>query len=199
MRIGAAELTLRQHPQVHLIVNPLQSFGAEIGIVPCQDRSRNSAAERIFRQAKKYKLKIEMKKIIVIVLVACLAASTAWILFREKRAARGPWGEMSIEEAIAIVKAYVAKIEKIPEENILIDKIESRPPTESESDFLLEWGEEPPELMWFADAAIRMTMTGTAYCKVWLDAYTEEIVYGPFLFQIEIEGGLPDGGPVMPP
>ena len=40
---------------------------------------------------------MEMRKVIIAILVVALAASTAWVLFREKRAARGPWGEISIE------------------------------------------------------------------------------------------------------
>ena len=135
-----------------------------------------------------------MKKIIIVVLVVCLATSTAWLLLQEE-----PRVPISEEEAITKIRLHVAEVEKIPEENVHIDEIELRPPTKYEASILRNVDKEPPKLMWSADAAIRMTMTGTAYCKVWLDAYTEEIVYGPFLFQIEIEGGLPDGGPVMPP
>jgi len=98
---------------------------------------------------------------------------------------------MSIEEAIAITKAYVAKIEKIHEENIRIDKIELRPPTESEATFLRESrdGKEPPELMW--DASVTRFPWGGFTPEnqklggyggmVWLDAYTGEIVVATFL------------------
>jgi len=133
---------------------------------------------------------MEMRKVIIAILVVALAASTAWVLFREKRAARGPWGEMSIEEAIAITKAYVAKIEKIPEENIRIDKIELRLPTESEATFLRESreGKEPPELMWDANVTRfpwggftpENQKLGGYVGMVWLDAYTGEIVYASF-------------------
>jgi len=132
---------------------------------------------------------MEMRKVIIAILVVALAASTAWVLFREKRAARGPWGEMSIEEAIAITKAYVAKIEKIPEENIRIDKIELRPPTESESDLLLQWGEEPPELVWFAKITRFPSWLGpppenskwAGYGGIiMLNAYTGEVVLASF-------------------
>lgn len=131
-----------------------------------------------------------MRKVIIAILVVALAASAAWVLFREKRAARGPWGEIPIEEAIATVKAYVAKIEKIPEENIRIDKIELRLPTESEVTFLRESrkGKEPPELMW--DASVTQfpwggfapdnQKLGGYVGMVWLDAYTGEIVYASF-------------------
>jgi|GEM_PF-3236587 len=131
---------------------------------------------------------MEMRKVIIAILIVALAASTVWALFREKRAARGPWGEMSIEEAIA--KAYVAKIEKIPEENIRIDKIELRPPTESEATFLRESreGKEPPELMWDASVTrfpwggftLENQKLGGYSGMVWLDAYTGEIVVASF-------------------
>jgi len=117
-----------------------------------------------------------MKKIIVIVLVACLAAPTAWLLLREE-----PRGPISEEQAIAKIRTYIAGVEKIPEENIRIDRIESRPPTESESDFLLEWGEEPPELMWFADVTRLFGDVGPRAGIIWLDAHTREIIYGSFL------------------
>jgi len=93
---------------------------------------------------------------------------------------------MSIEEAIAIVKAYVAKIEKIPEENIRIDKIELRHPTESESDF---FGKEPPELVWFAKITRFPSWLGPppenlkwgGYAAIiLLDAYTGEVVLASF-------------------
>jgi len=134
---------------------------------------------------------MEMRKVIIAIIIVALAASTAWVLFRGKRAARGPWGEISIEETITIVKAYVAKIEKIPEENIRIDKIELRLPTESEATYLRESreGKEPPELMW--DASVTRfpwggftpenQKLGGYVGMVWLDAYTGEIVYAFFL------------------
>jgi hypothetical protein len=63
-----------------------------------------------------------MKKIIVIVIVACLVASTTWLLFRKE-----PRAPISREEAIAKIRTYIVGVEKIPEENIRIDKIELRP------------------------------------------------------------------------
>lgn len=117
-----------------------------------------------------------MKKVIVIALVACLAAPTAWLLLREE--SRAPISE---EQAIAKIRTYIAEAEKIPDENIRIDRIESRPPTESESDFLLEWGEEPPELMWFADVTRLFGDVGPRAGIIWLDAHTREIIYGSFL------------------
>jgi len=134
---------------------------------------------------------MEMRKVIITILVMALAASAAWVVFREKRTARGPWGEIPIEEAIAIIKAHVAKIEKIPEENIRIDKIELRPPTESEATFLRESreGKDPPEFMW--DASVTRFPWGGFTSEnqklggyvgmVWLDAYTGEIVVASFL------------------
>jgi len=81
----------------------------------------------------------------------------------------------------AKIRTYIAEVEKIPEENIQIDRIESRPPTESETDFLLEWGEEPPELMWFADVTRLFGGVGPRAGIIWLDAHTGEIIYGSFL------------------
>lgn len=121
-----------------------------------------------------------MKKITVIVLVACLAAPTAWLLLREE-----PRAPISEEQAIAKIRTYIAEVEKIPEENILIDRIESRPPTESESDFLIEWGEELPELVWFAEVTRFPSWLGPppenlkwgGYAAIiLLDAYTGEVV-----------------------
>ncbi|TKJ26295.1 MAG: hypothetical protein CEE41_02345 [Hadesarchaea archaeon B3_Hades] len=117
-----------------------------------------------------------MKKITVIVLVACLAAPTAWLLLREE-----PRGPISEEQAIAKIRTYIAGVEKFPEENVQIDKIELRPPTESESEFLIEWGEEPPELMWFADVTRLFGDVGPRAGIIWLDAHTGEIIYGSFL------------------
>ena len=125
-----------------------------------------------------------MKKITVIFLVACLAAPTAWLLLREE-----PRAPISEEQAIAKIRTYIAEVEKIPEENIRIDRIESRPPTESESDFLLEWGEEPPELVWFAKITRFPSWLGpppenskwAGYGgMIMLNAYTGEVVLASF-------------------
>jgi hypothetical protein len=86
-------------------------------------------------------------------------------------------------EAIAKIRTYVAKVEKISEENVRIDRIELRPPTESEATFLRESrnGKEPPELMWFADITRLFGNVGSRAGTIWLDAQTGEIIYGSFL------------------
>jgi hypothetical protein len=111
--------------------------------------------------------------IIITALVAALGAAISLAFLRQ--------APISEEGAIAKIRTYIAGVEKIPEENIRIDRIESRPPTESESDFLLEWGEEPPELMWFADVTRLFGDVGPRAGIIWLDAHTGEIIYGSFL------------------
>jgi ribosomal protein L20A (L18A) len=119
-----------------------------------------------------------MKKIIVIVIVACLVASTTWLLFRKE-----PRAPISREEAIAKIRTYIVGVEKIPEENIRIDKIELRPPTESEENYLREsrQGKEPPELIWFADITRFFGNVGPRAGTIWLDADTGEIISGSLL------------------
>jgi hypothetical protein len=97
--------------------------------------------------------KIKLLTILVVVAIV-IATSTAWMLLRQRT--------IFEEKAIADIKAYAAemayitKMDKIPEENILINKIELRPPTESEENYLRESliGKKPPELIWFADVTL---------------------------------------------
>lgn len=103
---------------------------------------------------------------------------------------QGPRESISEERAITIIKAHVAEANNDSHMDIQIDKIELRPPTKSESDYLREWGKEPPELMWFAEVTVFPSWLGSppdnlkwAGYKgiIFLDAYTGEVVLGSFL------------------
>jgi len=114
---------------------------------------------------------------ILVVVAIVIATSIVWILLR-----RGPQGTISEEGAIAKIKTYIAEMDKIPKENIQIDNIELRSPTESEENYLREvWqGKEPPELIWFADVTRFSGNVGPRGGTIWLDAHTGEIVSGTF-------------------
>jgi len=90
---------------------------------------------------------------------------------------------ISTEEAVIKIRAFVAEQENIPEENILINKIELRSPTESEENYLREsrQGKEPPKLVWFADVTRFLGDVGPRAATIWLDAHTGEIVSATFL------------------
>jgi len=121
----------------------------------------------------------KIKLLTLLVAVAIIAATlTAWGLLR-----RESQGTISENEAIADIKKYVAEQENIPEENILINKIELRSPTESEENYLREsrQGKEPPKLVWFADVTRFLGDVGPRAATIWLDAHTGEIVSATFL------------------
>jgi hypothetical protein len=129
-----------------------------------------------------------MKKkrlLLLTVLAIALGASIGLAFLRQ-----GPLGPISEERAITIIKAYVVEADNDPHEDIQIDKIELRPPTKSESDYLQEWGKEPPELMWFAKITRFPSWLGPPpenlkwggyAAMIWLDAHTGEVIYGILL------------------
>jgi len=114
--------------------------------------------------------------LIVVAIVAVVGVGSYFLHFRGKPT-------ISKEQAIAQVKTYITRVEKIPEENVQIDNIELRPPTESEENFLSEsrLGKEPPELIWFADVTLLLGDVGPRAGTIWLDAHTGEIVSATFL------------------
>ena len=129
-----------------------------------------------------------MRKLIVIVLVAFFV-SVAWLSISGRQL-----GAISKEEAIARIKAYVIEKDKIPEENVLINEIELRQPTEIERSFFRSHGIEPPELVWVASVTRLTLLPGTGpppplgenlkepritkgwSTYVWLDAYTGNVL-----------------------
>lgn len=129
---------------------------------------------------------MKIKKVIVITaLIAALGASISLAFLQQKT--QGPISE---ERAITIIKAHVVEADNDPHEDIQIDEIELRPPTKSESDYLQEWGKEPPELMWFAKITRFPSWLGPPpenlkwggyAAMIWLDAHTGEVIYGVLL------------------
>jgi len=128
---------------------------------------------------------MKIKKVIVITaLIAALGASISLAFLQQKT--QGPISE---ERAIAIIKAHVVEADDDPHENIQIDEIELRPPTKFESDYLREWGEEQPKLVWFARITRFPNWLSPPENVKWagyggiiyLDAYTGEVVFGSFL------------------
>lgn len=123
-----------------------------------------------------------MKKkrlLLLTVLAMALGASISLAFLQQK-----PQGPISEERAVTMIKARVAEMDKDPHEDIRIDKIELRPPTKSESDYL---GKEPPELVWFAEITRFPSWLGpppenskwAGYGgMIMLNAYTGEVVLG---------------------
>ena len=122
---------------------------------------------------------------LMIAIVVLVIVGTMFIVLH-----KGPREPIPEERAIAIIKAHVAKADNDPHEDIRIDNIELRPPTEDEAAYLRSWQKEPPGLMWFAEVTRfpsglgpppeNSTWGGYAG-MIWLDAYTGEVVAGTLL------------------
>jgi hypothetical protein len=117
--------------------------------------------------------------IAIVVIIAIAAIVGGYFLV----SSRGPRAPISEKDAITKIKTYVAGVEKIPKENIQIDNIELRSPTESEENLWRELGpgKEPPELIWFANVTVLFGYVGPRGAEIWLNASTGEIVAATFL------------------